>query len=72
MTSEEIDDAFTYHPPDAAQARAYERIRAEAKALAETIATLCPSSREQSLAFTKLRESIMWANAAIAIHTVNK
>lgn len=27
---------------------------------------LCPSSRERSLAMTKLEEAVMWANSAIA------
>ena len=31
-----------------------------------TIQGECPESREKSLAFTKLEECIMWANAAIA------
>lgn len=32
---------------------------------AKTIQGKCPESREKSLAFTKLEECIMWANAAI-------
>lgn len=27
---------------------------------------LCPESRERSLAFTKIDEAVMWANASIA------
>ena len=30
------------------------------------IDSLCPDSREKSLAITKIEESVMWANAAIA------
>jgi len=34
--------------------------------LAFDIEHFCPDSREKSVAITKLEESIMWANAAIA------
>ena len=72
MTNEEIEDAFTYHPPDSAQSTKYAILRNEAKEMAKLIQECCPVSREQSLAFTKLREAIMWSNAAIAIHTEKK
>jgi len=34
--------------------------------LAAYINENCPDSREKSLAFTKLEEAVMWANASIA------
>ena len=40
-------------------------IRARARQLAHLIDDSCPDSRERSLAFTKLEEAVMWANAAI-------
>lgn len=61
-----IDNNFTYHAPHDDQPARYERLRAEAKALATSINDLCPESRERSSAFTKLEEAIMWANASIA------
>ena len=61
-----LDNNFTYHPPNAEQQAKYPVVRAEAKALAETIHKLCPPSRERSLAITNLEEAVMWANAAIA------
>ncbi len=43
-----------------------EQLRQDAKVLARTISDLCPLSREQSLAFTNLEQTVMWAIAAIA------
>jgi hypothetical protein len=64
--TEQLEKAFTYHPPKGDQAARYENIRAMAKHVAFNLTELCPPSRELSLALTKLEEAIMWANAAIA------
>ena len=72
MTPAEITEAFTYHAPDGQQAAAYEDLRANAKAMAEGMVEMCPESRELSLALTKLREAVMWANAAIALHGLRR
>lgn len=61
-----INNNFTYHAPKDGQAEKYEELRELAKQIALRINNLCPPSRERSLAFTKLEESIMWANASIA------
>lgn len=61
-----IENVFTYHAPKEGQPEKYELLRAKAKELAYLIDELCPSSREKSLAMTKLEESSMWANASIA------
>lgn len=61
-----IEKNFTYHPPKEGQPERYNTIRQTAKVLAETIEATCPSSRERSLAITKLEEAVFWANAAIA------
>lgn len=66
MKNDRIENSFTYHPPKGDQAERYKLIRAEAKRLAGVFNTQTPPSREQSLAFTKLEEAVMWANAAIA------
>lgn len=66
MTYEEIDNAFTYHPPKGNQEERYKAIRGRAKELAEFIEEFCPNSREKSLALTNLEQSVMWANASIA------
>lgn len=57
---------FTYHPPDDDQAERYVKIITTAHGFSKTIVDLTPTSREQSLALTKLEEVVMWANAAIA------
>lgn len=66
MANNQIENAFTYHPPKAGQPEKYGAIRDEARELALYIDNLCLDSREKSLALTKLEETVMWANAAIA------
>jgi hypothetical protein len=61
-----IENNFTYHAPKEGQPQKYEAVRNKAKELAYLVDELCPKSREQSLALTKLEESVFWANAAIA------
>jgi hypothetical protein len=63
---EELENRFTYHAPHGDQAERYVQIRDQAKSLARSLATLCPESRELSLALTKLDEVVFWANASIA------
>ena len=68
MDENTIANYFTYHPPKDGQQEKYEDLREEAKTLTIKINNLCPESREKSLAVTKLREAIMWANASIAVN----
>lgn len=63
-----LDNTFKYHKPKSDQAERYVALRDKAHELALIIAANTPESREQSLALTKLEESIMHANAAIARH----
>lgn len=63
---DELVKRFTYHPPKGDQPEKYDAIRKFALEFAKDIMDLCPDSREKSLAITKLEESVMWANAAIA------
>ena len=62
----DIDRNFTYHAPKADQPVRYDSIRSYGRAFAEMIESVCPPSRERSLAITKLEEAVMWANASIA------
>ena len=62
----DIEKNFTYHSPKGNQSERYGRIRDKAREFAELIEAECPDSREKSIAFTKLEESVMWANASIA------
>jgi len=63
---EQIDNNFTYHPPIGTQQERYVDLRETAKGLAYKACNNCPTSRELSLALTKLEEFVFWANAAIA------
>ena len=65
-TKHVIKNDFRYHPPMEGQADRYEAIRSKARNFALLLDKECPPSREKSLAMTKLEESVMWANAAIA------
>jgi len=68
MTLDEKDllNRFTYHAPDERDVLNHEAIRNFGLDLARILNDLLPDSREKSLAMTKLEETIMWANAAIA------
>lgn len=61
-----LENIYTYHAPRTGQTEKYIAIREKAKELAYLIDELCPDSRERSCAFTRLEESVMWANASIA------
>jgi hypothetical protein len=62
----DVDVAFSYHPPTDDQIRRYAKIRLEARNVALAITDLVPPSLERDIAFARLREAVMWANAAIA------
>ena len=64
----DIEKAFTFHPVKEDQGERYTAIRAEAKKLAIFIAQNTPPSREQTIAIRRLKEAVMYANAAIAIN----
>ena len=66
MQDHELDKRFACHPPKEGQLTKCEELRSRAKSCAALIVRLCPDSRERSIALTKLEESVMWANAAIA------
>jgi hypothetical protein len=68
---DEIDNWFTYHPPsNPREIVAYEEIRAGGRLLARQIVELAPPSRERSTALAKVREAVMWANAAVACNRI--
>lgn len=62
----DLDTLFTYHPPLPDQIGRYETLRMQGRAMAQQVAEHCPPSPERSIALTKIREAVMWANAAIA------
>ncbi len=68
MTTEQINNTFTYHVPKMGQSERYEAIRETAREFALLINEMCPESREKSLAITTLQSAVHWANASIAIN----
>lgn len=69
MDSAELANRFAYHKPESSWvAGAHEKTRHVHSELAEVMNSMLPESREKSLCLTALQESMMWANAAIAIH----
>lgn len=68
MITPDHDKALSYHPLTPGRGDVHERLRVAAKEYSAVIDEVCPGSREASLAFTAVQESLMWANAAVAIH----
>jgi hypothetical protein len=64
----ELDAVFTYHAPFGTQPERYVTIRNRAREFGEMLLSLCPASRERSLALTRLQECVQMANASIAIN----
>lgn len=62
-----IADLFKYHPPTLEAAQKYETIRDAAKHFALVIWKNCPYGSDRTAAIRKLRETVMTANAAIAL-----
>lgn len=63
---QELTTRFTYHPPKEDQIPRFQAIREAALDFANLLETLCPDSRELSLALTALDQVVWSANAAIA------
>lgn len=68
ITQNQIDDIFSFHPATPDTGPYHDQVRALCKELAEELVNRTPESREQSLMLTSLQQTMMWANAAIAIH----
>lgn len=64
---DQLKTLFTYHPPTQAQAVAYASIRRQAVELGHIILSHCPPCADTTAALRKLRETVMTANAAIAL-----
>ena len=67
FTEAEIDDIFTYHPPVEDQPQRYVAIREAARAFAKVLVANTKTSADQTAAIRLLRESVMTANASIAL-----
>jgi hypothetical protein len=62
----DIKNRFTFHPATPEQARIYEEARSRALDFALWMDENAPASRELSSAITKLDETVMHFNAAVA------
>ncbi len=63
----DLDHLFTYHPPNARQLTQYEAIRTAAKYFATVLLQNTPVCADQGVAINALRNSVMFANASIAL-----
>lgn len=68
MTKNELHEMFTYHPPKGDQPERYQKIRSAAEQFALVILENTPACADQTVAIRKIRESVMVANASIAIN----
>jgi len=63
----DVERNMTNHPPANPETiEVYEALRKQFKGLARSIDLACPASREKSLAFTNLEQTLMWTVASIA------
>lgn len=63
---ETIENNFMYHKPEAACIPVFKDIRNEGKAFARLVMNDVPECPERTIAFRKIEEAVMWANAALA------
>ena len=63
----DLEEIFTYHPPNPVQTEQYNRIRTAAKEFAEILLDNTPLCPDQTGAIRRLRECVMIANSAIAL-----
>lgn len=69
MLASDLENRFSYHPPESEVVKIlHEDIRGLHLNVAQFLNAELPQSRELSTAITKLEESMMWANAALARH----
>lgn len=67
MTTEDLDNRFSYHTPKTDRRRnAHESVRAACRDIADLLNELLPEGREKSLAITNLEQAMFWGNAALA------
>lgn len=70
MDTEYLFAAFP--PSNEVIADRHAEVQRSCKELTVYLTSLCPDSREKSLALTKVEEAMFWASAAIARHDTNK
>ena len=68
VTRENLKDVFTYHAPTEIQQQQYQAIRSAAADFAFVLLENTPTCADQQAALRLLRESVMTANAAVALN----
>lgn len=63
----DIENVFKYHPPKPEQIPCYEAIREAGRVFARSIRDNSPPNDDQGIALLRVREAVMFANAAIAL-----
>ena len=66
ITLENLDNVFVYHN-DLTKNAKYQAMREAAKNLAKVILENCPDCADRSAALRQVRESVMSANAGLAL-----
>lgn len=66
LDSVEIERRFGYHKANEVTAPLHQELRAQFIDFADVLDNLLPDSREKSLAFTSLQETLLWCQAAVA------
>ena len=70
MNQTDIEHIFSFHPPkDQEIAQLHDSVRREVKLTASFFMAELPDSAEKTLAIRHLQQAMMYANAAIAIHS---
>ena len=67
VNTDNVVDVFSYHAPTGDQPARYEAIRSAARAFAIVLLENVPPCADQQACLRLLRESVMTANAAIAL-----
>lgn len=67
VTDEELKNRFLYHPPGPGARELHEDVSKATLEMARVIVQTTQSSRQQAVALTKLEETRMWWNAAVAL-----
>lgn len=64
----DIDEVFSFHPATPETGPIHDQIREICRSTAKDLDILMPECPEATLAIRKLQETMMFANAAVAIH----
>lgn len=69
QSHERVTNDFSYHPPTDMTAELHDLTRSNYMALAHWIVENVPRGYAREQCIIRLRESMMWANGAIAVDT---